>query len=150
MGESIQLQNALIGEADVKLGKIGGAPFYIGCAHYGVSKHTGLVIDVVPGRGGMLSLNNGASDGSSPARTCASRRRTESTGFDLHRRTVTQRNDDLDTAIGDGIRRCSYKHERKLSAPAFVAVANTSDRPDLPTAPELCEPKICVLSAAED
>jgi uncharacterized protein len=49
----------LIGEADVKLGEIGGAPFYIGRAQYEVWKHTDLVIDVVPGRGGMFSLDNG-------------------------------------------------------------------------------------------
>ena len=49
----------LIGEADVRLGEIGGAPFYIGRAQYEVWKHTDLVIDVVPGRGGMFSLDNG-------------------------------------------------------------------------------------------
>jgi uncharacterized protein (DUF779 family) len=49
----------LIGEADVKLGEIGGAPFYIGRAQYEVWKHTDLIIDVVPGRGGMFSLDNG-------------------------------------------------------------------------------------------
>jgi len=49
----------LIGEADVRLGEIGGAPFYISRAQYEVWKHTDLVIDVVPGRGGMFSLDNG-------------------------------------------------------------------------------------------
>jgi uncharacterized protein (DUF779 family) len=49
----------LIGDHDVKLGEIGGAPFYIGGAQYEVWKHTDLVIDVVPGRGGMFSLDNG-------------------------------------------------------------------------------------------
>ena len=49
----------LIGEADVRLGEIGGAPFYIGRAQYEVWKHTDLIIDVVPGRGGMFSLDNG-------------------------------------------------------------------------------------------
>lgn len=49
----------LIGEHDVKLGEIDGAPFYIGGAQYEVWKHTDLVIDVVPGRGGMFSLDNG-------------------------------------------------------------------------------------------
>ena len=48
-----------IGDADVKLGEIGGAPFYIGRAQYKVWKHTDLVIDVVAGRGGMFSLDNG-------------------------------------------------------------------------------------------
>jgi uncharacterized protein (DUF779 family) len=49
----------LIGDADVKLGEIGGMPFYIGAKQYEVWKHTDLVIDVVPGRGGMFSLDNG-------------------------------------------------------------------------------------------
>ena len=49
----------LIGDSDVKLGEIGGMPFYIGGAQYEVWKHTDLVIDVVPGRGGMFSLDNG-------------------------------------------------------------------------------------------
>lgn len=49
----------LIGDNDVLLGEIGGAPFYIGGDQYEVWKHTNLIIDVVPGRGGMFSLDNG-------------------------------------------------------------------------------------------
>lgn len=49
----------LIGDQDVKLGEIGGAPFYISRPQYEVWKHTDLMIDVVPGRGGMFSLDNG-------------------------------------------------------------------------------------------
>ncbi|MHB1101276.1 MAG: DUF779 domain-containing protein [Devosia sp.] len=49
----------LIGDADVKLGEIGGMPFYISGSQYEVWKHTDLTIDVVPGRGGMFSLDNG-------------------------------------------------------------------------------------------
>lgn len=49
----------IIGDNDVLLGKIGGAEFYIGGAQYEVWKHTNLIIDVVPGRGGMFSLDNG-------------------------------------------------------------------------------------------
>jgi uncharacterized protein len=49
----------LIGDYDVKLGEIGGAPFYISGPQYEAWKHTDLVIDVVPGRGGMFSLDNG-------------------------------------------------------------------------------------------
>jgi uncharacterized protein (DUF779 family) len=49
----------LIGDADVRLGEIGGAPFYIGATQYEAWKHTDLIIDVVPGRGGMFSLDNG-------------------------------------------------------------------------------------------
>jgi hypothetical protein len=49
----------IIGDNDVKLGEIGGAPFYISGPQYEVWKHTDLIIDVVPGRGGMFSLDNG-------------------------------------------------------------------------------------------
>ncbi len=49
----------LIGDIDVKLGEIGGMPFYISGSQYEVWKHTDLLIDVVPGRGGMFSLDNG-------------------------------------------------------------------------------------------
>jgi len=49
----------LIGDNDVKLGEIGSAPFYINRSQYEVWKHTDLIIDVVPGRGGMFSLDNG-------------------------------------------------------------------------------------------
>jgi uncharacterized protein (DUF779 family) len=48
-----------LGDGDVRLGEIGGMPFYIGGAQYAAWKHTDLVIDVVPGRGGMFSLDNG-------------------------------------------------------------------------------------------
>ncbi len=49
----------LIGDNDVKLGEIGGVPFYIGAAQFDYWKHTQLIIDVVPGQGGMFSLDNG-------------------------------------------------------------------------------------------
>lgn len=49
----------LISEQDVKLGEIDGMPFYIGGAQYERWKHTDLVLDVVAGRGGMFSLDNG-------------------------------------------------------------------------------------------
>ena len=48
-----------VGERDVQLGEIGGAPFYISASQYETWKHTDLIIDVVPGRGGMFSLDNG-------------------------------------------------------------------------------------------
>ena len=44
------------GANDVKLGEIGGCAFFIGRAQFGAWKHTQLIIDVVPGRGGMFSL----------------------------------------------------------------------------------------------
>ena len=49
----------LIGDSDVQMGEIGGMPFYISKSQFEVWKHTDLVIDVVPGRGGMFSLDNG-------------------------------------------------------------------------------------------
>ena len=49
----------LIGDYDVKMGEIGGAPFYISGSQYEAWKHTDIVIDVIKGRGGMFSLDNG-------------------------------------------------------------------------------------------
>ncbi len=49
----------LIGDGDVQMGEIGGMPFYISGSQFEVWKHTDLIIDVVPGRGGMFSLDNG-------------------------------------------------------------------------------------------
>ena len=48
-----------IGARDVLLGQIGDAPFYISASQYETWKHTDLIIDVVAGRGGMFSLDNG-------------------------------------------------------------------------------------------
>jgi len=49
----------IVGDGDVHLGTIGGAPFYISQSQFAYWKHTQLIIDVVPGRGGMFSLDNG-------------------------------------------------------------------------------------------
>lgn len=49
----------MIVDHDVLLGEIGGAPFYIGGVQYEAWKHTRLIIDVIEGRGGMFSLDNG-------------------------------------------------------------------------------------------
>ncbi|MBD0384029.1 DUF779 domain-containing protein [Paenibacillus sedimenti] len=46
----------LLGEQDVKLGTIHGAPFYMSKAQYEYWMYTQLIIDVIPGRGGMFSL----------------------------------------------------------------------------------------------
>ncbi|TCJ15377.1 DUF779 domain-containing protein [Parasulfuritortus cantonensis] len=46
----------LVGDADVQLGEIGGCPFYMSRAQFEYWEHTQLIIDVVPGRGGMFSL----------------------------------------------------------------------------------------------
>ena len=49
----------IVGDRDVKLGEIGGAPFYISSSQFEYWKHTLLIIDVVEGLGGMFSLDNG-------------------------------------------------------------------------------------------
>jgi uncharacterized protein (DUF779 family) len=49
----------LVGASDVKLGEIGGAPFYMSSSQFAYWQHTKLIIDVVEGRGGMFSLENG-------------------------------------------------------------------------------------------
>ena len=49
----------IVGDRDVKLGEIGGVPVFISESQFDVWKHTQLIIDVVPGRGGMFSLDNG-------------------------------------------------------------------------------------------
>ena len=41
------------------LGAIGGAEVFINRDQFEYWKHTQLIIDVVPGRGGMFSLENG-------------------------------------------------------------------------------------------
>jgi uncharacterized protein len=45
-----------VGDGDVLLGHLAGHPFYMGAAQFEYWKHTQLTIDVVPGRGGMFSL----------------------------------------------------------------------------------------------
>ena len=49
----------MVGDRDVALGEIGGATVYIGAAQFDLWRHTQLIIDVTPGRGGMFSLDNG-------------------------------------------------------------------------------------------
>ncbi len=50
-----------LGDADVLLGTVAGAPFYMSRPQWEYWKHTELTLDVVPGRGGMFSLEG--SDG---------------------------------------------------------------------------------------
>ncbi|MGZ8161184.1 MAG: DUF779 domain-containing protein [Methylobacter sp.] len=45
-----------VGQSDVKLGEIEGCPFYMGAQQFDYWRHTHLIIDVVPGRGGGFSL----------------------------------------------------------------------------------------------
>lgn len=46
----------IVGDYDKLLGEIHGAPFYISGPQFEYWQHTQLIIDVVPGRGGMFSL----------------------------------------------------------------------------------------------
>jgi uncharacterized protein len=48
----------LVGDADVLLATIGDTPFYMSRSQFEYWKHTQLILDVVPGRGGMFSLEN--------------------------------------------------------------------------------------------
>jgi uncharacterized protein (DUF779 family) len=48
----------LTGDSDVQLGEIEGTPFYMSRSQFDYWKHTQLILDVVPGRGGMFSLEN--------------------------------------------------------------------------------------------
>jgi uncharacterized protein (DUF779 family) len=45
-----------VGGNDVKLGEIGGTPFYMDADQFDYWKHTQLIIDVVPGRGHGFSV----------------------------------------------------------------------------------------------
>lgn len=45
-----------VGGSDVRLGAIGGSPFYMSAAQFDYWRHTQLVIDVVKGRGSGFSL----------------------------------------------------------------------------------------------
>jgi uncharacterized protein len=46
----------MVGSADVKLGEIAGVPFYMSESQFEYWQHTQLIIDAVPGNGGMFSL----------------------------------------------------------------------------------------------
>jgi uncharacterized protein len=46
----------IVGDYDRLLGHIGGMPFYISGPQFEYWQHTHLIIDVVPGRGGMFSV----------------------------------------------------------------------------------------------
>ncbi|WP_284946995.1 DUF779 domain-containing protein [Acidisoma cladoniae] len=49
----------MVGDQDVCLGDVGGSPFYISRPQFEYWKHTQIILDVVPGKGGMFSLENG-------------------------------------------------------------------------------------------
>ncbi len=46
----------LVGDSDVLLATLGETPFYMSRSQFEYWKHTQIVLDVVPGRGGMFSL----------------------------------------------------------------------------------------------
>ncbi len=46
----------LVGDGDVLLATLGDTPFYMSKPQFEYWKHTQLILDVVPGRGGMFSL----------------------------------------------------------------------------------------------
>ena len=46
----------MTGDSDVLLGDVAGVPFYMSKSQFEYWKHTQLILDVVPGRGGMFSL----------------------------------------------------------------------------------------------
>ena len=48
----------LIGDQDVLLGEIDSCSFYISRSQFEYWKHTHLIIDAVPGRGGAFSLDS--------------------------------------------------------------------------------------------
>jgi len=52
----------LLSPDDVHLGEIGGAKFYMSPSQFEYWKLTQLIIDVVPGMGGMFSLENGSGE----------------------------------------------------------------------------------------
>ena len=49
----------MTGDSDVQLGEVYGEPFFMSKSQFEYWKHTQLILDVVPGRGGMFSLDNG-------------------------------------------------------------------------------------------
>lgn len=46
----------LTGDGDVQMATLGETPFYMSRPQFEYWKHTQLILDVVPGRGGMFSL----------------------------------------------------------------------------------------------
>ena len=46
----------LVGDSDVLLATLGEPPFYMSRSQFEYWKHTQIILDVVPGRGGMFSL----------------------------------------------------------------------------------------------
>jgi uncharacterized protein len=49
----------IVGDGDVLLATLDGTPFYMSRSQFEYWKHTQIILDVVPGMGGMFSLENG-------------------------------------------------------------------------------------------
>ena len=69
--------------SDVKLGEIGGVPFYMSESQFEYWQHTQLIIDLVPGNGGMFSLERPSGSALSDA-LAAFRRRREWAWLEAH------------------------------------------------------------------
>jgi uncharacterized protein (DUF779 family) len=52
------LGDFMTGDSDVLLATLESVPFYMSRSQFEYWKHTQLILDVVPGRGGMFSLDN--------------------------------------------------------------------------------------------
>ena len=48
----------LLGDGDILVGEVRGTPFYMSRPQWEYWKHTQIILDVVPGMGGMFSLEN--------------------------------------------------------------------------------------------
>jgi len=48
-----------VGDSDVRLGEVAGVAVWISRPQFEAWRHTQIILDVVPGRGGMFSLDNG-------------------------------------------------------------------------------------------
>ena len=53
------VDDLIFGDRGVQFGEIGGAAFHLSASQFEYWKPTQLIINVVPGRGGMFSLENG-------------------------------------------------------------------------------------------
>jgi uncharacterized protein (DUF779 family) len=60
-----------IGPYDIKLGEVGGVPFYIGKLQYDYWKHTQLILDVIDGHGGTFHWKAQAARRFIPVRVCS-------------------------------------------------------------------------------
>ena len=51
----------MVGPSDVRLGEVGGCPYYMSAAQFELWQHTHLTLDAVLGRAGMFSLEGSSS-----------------------------------------------------------------------------------------